>query len=126
MIRSQIFRFRNQSIIFRFVSTTAILTILSSASLAQTLETGVDGLVVKNFSCYRDIYGNSILRGTLVNRTAKTVTGNLEVALIDQDGDFLRRESIPVSVGPQNGIPMRTELKQVSCEGQNRVAYRFR
>ena len=101
----------------------AVLTVLFfNIAIAEgaTFETGKDGLVIKEGRCY----GISSVKGIAVNRTAQTILGNIEVSVLDSDGDFLWRGLTKVNVGPQNGQDLLIKLGAGNCDGK-RIAFRF-
>jgi hypothetical protein len=86
-----------------------------------TFETGKDGLVIKEASCYS---GGTWVKGIAVNRTAQTISGGIEVSVLDSDGDFLWRGLTKIDVGPQNGQNLDVKLGAGNCNGK-RIAFRF-
>jgi len=104
-----------------FFSVVALLFVNASIAAGSTFETGKDGLVIKEGSCYA---GGSWVKGIAVNRTAQTILGNIEVSLLDSDGDFLWRGLTKVNVGPQNGQDLLIKLGAGNCNDK-RIAFRF-
>ena len=101
----------------------AVLTVLFfNIAIAEgaTFETGKDGLVIKEGRCL----GGRWVLGIAVNRTAQTILGNIEVSVLDSDGDFLWRGLTKVNVGPQNGQDLFIKLGAGNCNGK-RIAFRF-
>ncbi len=102
----------------------SVLTVLFvniAIAAGSTFETGKDGLVIKEGSCYA---GGEWVKGIAVNRTAQTILGNIEVSVLDSDGDFLWRGLTKVNVGPQNGQDLLIKLGAGNCDGK-RIAFRF-
>ena len=86
----------------------------------STYETGKDGLVLKETSCWSEY-----VSGVAVNRTAQAISGELEISLLDADGDFIWRGLVNLNVGPQNGQNISLKLGAGSCGEGKRIAFRF-
>ena len=104
-----------------FFSVVALLFVNASIAEGSTFETGKDGLVIKEGRCYA---GGDWVKGIAVNRTAQTILGNIEVSVLDSDGDFLWRGLTKVNVGPQNGQDLLIKLGAGNCNDK-RIAFRF-
>jgi len=104
-----------------FFSVVALLFVNASIAAGSTFETGKDGLVIKEGRCYA---GGDWVKGIAVNRTAQTILGNIEVSVLDSDGDFLWRGLTKVNVGPQNGQDLLIKLGAGNCNDK-RIAFRF-
>lgn len=104
-----------------FFSILVVSLSIFSVANAATYETGKAGLVVKEARCSLDQW----VDGTIVNRTADPVGGELEVAILDPDGDFLWRGVVKIAIGPQNGIALSARIGASKCSPPNRMAFRY-
>lgn len=104
-----------------FFSVVALLFVNISIAAGSTFETGKDGRVIKEGTCYA---GGGWVKGIAVNRTAEAVQGKIEVSVLDSDGDFLWRGLTKINIGPQNGQNLDVLLGAGNCNGK-RIAFRF-
>ena len=104
-----------------FFSVVALLFVNASIAAGSTFETGKDGLVIKEGRCSST--GNYVY-GIAVNRTAQMILGNLEISVLDSEGDFLWRGLMKLNVGPQNGQNVVLAVGAGNCGGK-RLAFRF-
>ena len=100
-----------------------ILATCTSGASAQTIETNIAGLVVKNYGCSIDNYmrPNKEVRGNLVNRTSETFNGKIRIKIIDPDNDILWQTAKVISVGAQNGVNFDFALDVGTCASPNKV-----
>jgi hypothetical protein len=86
---------------------------------AQTMETNVPGLVIKDFVC--GTYLGYTAQGNLVNRNADSFNGSVRVKIIDKDNDILWQGTQKVIVGGQNGARFAVSILVGTCMAPNRV-----
>jgi hypothetical protein len=86
---------------------------------AQTMETNVPGLVIKDFVCAT--YMGYRAEGNLVNRNADLFNGSLRVKIIDKDNDILWQGTQKLTVGGQNGARFSVLIHVGTCQAPNRV-----
>ena len=106
----------------RFAIALIFATFASGAS-AQTIETNIDGLVIKNYACRTDGYmrPNKEVRGNLVNRTSEAFSGKIRIKVIDPENDILWQSARMISVGAQNGVNFELVLDVGTCASPNKV-----
>jgi len=93
----------------------------ASFASAQTIETNITGLVIKNYSCFSTI--NNMVSGDLINRTTDSFGGKLRVKIVDVEGDIVFQTTEPVRVSPQNGSHFVIRLSVGKCTVPNKVQF---
>ena len=96
-----------------------LLFLISTNLSAQTIETNIQGLVIKNYSCYLSTY----VMGDLVNRNSESFSGSLRVKIIDKDNDILWQGIQKMNVGAQNGASFRVTVAVGNCIAPNKVHF---
>ena len=96
---------------------TLVFATLASVTSAQTIETNIAGLVIKNYQCILNRY----VGGDLVNRTSEPFNGKLRIRIIDEENDILWQTTKPIVVEPQNGTKIWVELNVGKCTAPNKV-----
>ena len=86
--------------------------------IAQTLDTNIQGLVIKNYKCGLH---SKWVDGNLVNRNAEPFVGKLRVKIIDSDNDILWQGTTNLNVGGQNGASFTVQLGVGTCLAPNKV-----
>ena len=94
-----------------------IFATFASVANAQTIETNLAGLVIKNYNCTSSKY----VGGDLVNRTSELFKGKLRLKIIDEENDILWQTVRPIAVEPQNGASFWVELAVGKCTAPNKV-----
>ena len=94
-----------------------IFATCTSGASAQTIETNLAGLVIKNYRCTMSKY----VGGDLVNRTSESFNGKLRLKIIDEENDILWQTARPIAVEPQNGASFWVELNVGKCTAPNKV-----
>ena len=84
---------------------------------AQTLNTNIEGLVIKNYECL----GSVFVKGILANRNPQQFNGQLRVKIIDLENDILWQGIQKIDVGPQNGVSFQVQLGAGKCGAPNKV-----
>lgn len=79
----------------------AFLILLSSNLKAQTIETNVPGLVIKNYRC--STLDNRTIYGDLINRNSEIFNGNVRVKIFDLENDTIWQGIEKITVQGQNG-----------------------
>jgi len=97
-----------------------LLLLTSTAINAQTMNTNVEGLVIKNFFCQP--FNVRILTFDVINRNNTPYTGSVRVKVIDNEDDILWQTSNKISVGGKNGISLTINIQTGTCMQPNRVA----
>ncbi len=87
---------------------------------AQTLETNIAGLVIKEYKCY-PISSNWYVNGNLINRNSDTFTGALRVKIIDKENDIIWQGTRKINVGAQNGTNFDLYVQVGNCLAPNKV-----
>jgi len=95
----------------------ASLFVFSLNAFAQTMETNIYGLVIKEYRCYL----NRLVQGSLVNRNAESFNGNLRLKVIDNEGDIIFQNSQPIKLSGQNGVSFEVALKVGTCMAPNKI-----
>jgi hypothetical protein len=90
----------------------------SNNLIAQTLDTNIEGLVIKNYKC--GLYSKWV-DGNLVNRNAEPFVGKLRVKIIDPENDILWQGTTNLNVGGQNGAVFSVQLGVGTCLAPNKV-----
>jgi hypothetical protein len=93
------------------------MLIFASTVMAQTMETNIPGLVVKDYICNLKTY----VEGNLLNRTTEPFQGRVRVKIIDKDGDILFQTAKAISVGAQNGARIEVYISVGNCLAPNKV-----
>ena len=98
------------------------MLIFASTVMAQTMETNMSGLVIKDYICKLKDYGLGFyVEGNLVNRTTEPFQGKVRAKIIDKDGDILFQIATPISVGAQNGTRIGVPILVGNCLAPNKV-----
>ncbi len=84
---------------------------------AQTIETNIQGLVIKDYKCSLE---KNVL-GTLVNRNAEPFVGKLRVKIIDLENDILWQGATNINLGGQNGANFTVWVAVGKCLAPNKV-----
>jgi hypothetical protein len=91
--------------------------IFSTNVLAQTMETNINGLVIKEYRCLL----NKWVQGNLINRNVESFNGNLRLKVIDNEGDIIFQNSQPIKLSGQNGVGFEVALKVGTCMAPNKI-----
>ena len=94
-----------------------LIFLISTNLNAQTMETNIQGLVIKNYLCYL----TSTVMGDLVNRNSESFIGTLRVKIIDKENDILWQGIQRMNVGAQNGASFRVPVAVGNCMAPNKV-----
>jgi hypothetical protein len=101
-----------------FTLSSLVFFVLFASNLnAQTLDTNIQGLVIKDYQCVLSRW----VEGNLVNRNAEIFNGFLRVKIIDKDNDILWQGGQKVPVGGQNGARFSVQLGVGTCLAPNKV-----
>jgi len=84
---------------------------------AQTIETNIQGIVIKDYKCTLDRY----VGGNLVNRNGETFIGSIRVKIIDKENDILWQGISKMNVGGQNGSSFFIRVDVGTCLAPNKV-----
>ena len=93
------------------------LFFMASTLCAQTMETNIAGLVIKDYQCT----SYPAVKGNLINRNAESFTGSLRVKIIDKENDIIWQGTTKTTVGAQNGTNFQVNLGVGSCLEPNKV-----
>ena len=88
---------------------------------AQTIETNIPGLVIKDYQCNPPISTLWYVNGNLINRTSDNFTGALRVKIIDKENDIIWQGTTKINVGAQNGTKFSVYLSVGNCLAPNKV-----
>ena len=98
------------------------MLIFAGSIVAQTMETNMPGIVIKDYICKLKDYGLGFyVEGNLVNRTTEPFQGKVRAKIIDKDGDILFQTYTPISVGAQNGTRIGVPILVGNCLAPNKV-----
>ena len=103
------------------VSMVFAVALVSSQSWAQTYQTNIEGVILKNVGCVKGSLSNYI-KFNVSNRSSKHISGQLLVTIFDSDGDPIDSGSTDISVGPVSG---NKELISVDCSAAAKYAFRI-
>lgn len=84
---------------------------------AQSIETNIQGIVIKNYRCDLSTY----VEGNLVNRNAETFNGAIRVKIIDKENDILWQGAQKIIVDGQNGARFELRVLVGNCLSPNKV-----
>ena len=84
---------------------------------AQTMETNIAGLVIKDYQCT----SLPAIRGNLINRNAENFIGALRVKIIDKENDIIWQGIEKINVGAQNGKSFYIPVYVGNCLSPNKV-----
>jgi hypothetical protein len=84
---------------------------------AQTLETNIVGLVIKDYQCS----SYPAVKGNLINRTAENFTGALRIKIIDKENDIIWQAAERIKVDAQNGKGFFIQVTVGNCLAPNKV-----
>ena len=76
-----------------------LVFIYSHNTIAQTQNTNIDGLVIKDFGC--SIYGN--ITGNIVNRTSQNINKTIFIKVFDSDLDPIGSCEKPLNLEASSG-----------------------
>ena len=93
------------------------LFFMASTLCAQTMETNIAGLVIKDYQCT----SLPAIRGNLINRNAESFTGALRVKIIDKENDIIWQGIQKINVGAQNGNSFHIAVNVGNCLSPNKV-----
>jgi hypothetical protein len=101
-----------------FTLSSLVFFVLFASNLnAQTLDTNIQGLVIKDYRCDLTRW----VEGNLVNRNGEIFNGSIRVKIIDRDNDILWQGVQRVSVGGQNGAKFSVQVAVGTCLAPNKV-----
>jgi hypothetical protein len=96
----------------------SFFALMSNTVIAQTIETNIAGLVIKDYKCNASI---SNVNGNLINRNSEPFNGALRVKIIDKENDIIWQGTTKITVGHQNGIYFQVFLGVGTCLSPNKV-----
>lgn len=79
---------------------------------AQTIETNIPGLVIKNLNCIDSI---ELITADLINRNNEPFKGKVRVKISDLDNDIVWQSTTDVIVGGKNGSKIFLSFKVGKC-----------
>jgi len=88
---------------------------------AQTIETNIVGLVIKDYKCNSPFSSDWYVNGNLINRTSDNFTGALRVKIIDKENDIIWQGTTKINVGAQNGTKFTVFMSVGNCLAPNKV-----
>ena len=93
------------------------LLLFSSHAWAETYQTNVDGVILKNVKCL-----GTVMMLNISNRTNQGVSGTLVVTIFDSDGDPIDNGRRSFGLGPVSGD--LTSIR-VSCNSASKYTFRI-
>jgi hypothetical protein len=97
-----------------------IFVFMANIVSAQTIETNIPGLVIKDYRCYQ-FSGKGWVDGNLINRNAESFIGALRVKIIDKENDIIWQGAQKLNVGAQNGAKFDIGVVVGNCLAPNKV-----
>lgn len=97
---------------------TIFLSFFSTNLLAQSMETNVQGIVIKDFYCSST---GDYVGGNLINRNSIAFRGKIRTKIIDSDGDIAWQGTKYIEVGAQNGVSFGVSIGVKGCKAPNKV-----
>jgi hypothetical protein len=101
------------------ITALAFLFFFYNSLKAQTIETNIPGLVIKNYKC-GTIDGRTIF-GDLINRNNESFKGRVRVKIFDSDNDIVWQGTDNMTVLGQNGRSLVVTLGVGKCTAPYRV-----
>jgi len=99
------------------IKKTLFLLLFANNLYAQTIETNIQGIVIKDYKCSV----NRWVEGNLVNRNADSFVGVIRVKIIDKENDILWQGVEKIAVGGQNGRSFTVAVSVGTCLSPNKV-----
>ena len=93
------------------------LSLLTHNLYAQTIDTNISGIVIKDYRCNLKRW----VEGNLINRNTTSFRGKLRVKIIDADGDIAWQGTSDTILGPQNGATFSVMVSVKDCLSPNKV-----
>ena len=114
--------------IFRIeVALMLLIAISTTNAIAQTLNTNIEGLVIKQYEC-SNMKGEMLNRwsethfsGILINRNESEFKGRVKVVLLDGDNDVLSRGYQDIRVGSKSANSFDITLDIGKCNNPNKI-----
>lgn len=107
---------------FKLVGFSFLLAISSSNAFANSVQTNLDGVVIKNIECVVPRYGQNHLKFNIANRSSNPAKGTIIATLFDQDSDPIDHGKTSVNIGPVSGDKLRID---VDCTSATKYTFRI-
>ena len=104
-----------------------LIAISATNTTAQTFNTNIQGLVIKQYECSNtrgDAWNNwreTHFSGILINRNESEFKGKVKVVLFDGDNDVLSRVYHDIRVGGKSATNFDITLNVGNCNNPNRI-----
>ena len=95
------------------------MLIFAGTVMAQTMETNVSGLVIKDLKCLS--YFPTHLSAQLINRNSELFAGKIRIKIIDRENDIIWQGLESVKVEGQNGTTFSTTIGVGTCLAPNKI-----
>jgi hypothetical protein len=101
------------------ITSLAFLLLFNNSLQAQTTETNIPGLVIKNYRC--STIDSRTIFGDLINRNNESFKGRVRVKIFDSDNDIVWQGTENTTVLGQNGRTLVVTLGVGKCTAPYRV-----
>jgi hypothetical protein len=101
------------------ISSLAFLLLFNNSLKAQTIETNIPGIVIKNYTC--STIDSRTIFGDLINRNNDVFKGRVRVRVFDSDNDIVWQGTDNTTVLGQNGQSIVIRLGVGKCSPPYRV-----
>ena len=99
-----------------------VFIIMSAANvIAQTIDTNIPGLVVKDLKC--ETYDNTMLSAKIINRNLVPFAGVFRIRVIDKDSDIIWQGTQKFQVEAQNGLEVQQKIWVGNCLAPNKIQF---
>jgi hypothetical protein len=98
----------------------SLFFLVSNQLFAQTMETNLTGLVIKDYKC-NQLSSLWYVNGNLINRNSEPFNGALRVKIIDKENDIIWQSAAKISTGAQNGTKFDVYIGVGNCLAPNKV-----
>jgi hypothetical protein len=89
----------------------------AASVIAQTMETNISGLVIKEYNCFEQKW----VYGKLINRNNEKFSGKIRIKIIDSENDIMWQGAKQVTVDGMNGTGFAIEIGLGKCIAPNKV-----
>ena len=97
----------------------ASMLIFAGTVMAQTIETNIPGIVIKDLEC--PSWDTRRLIGKIVNRNSEPFSGKIRTKLIDRDNDIIWQGLENIKIEAQNGASLSIRVGVGECLAPTKV-----
>ena len=103
------------------VASMVFISMSATNVIAQTIDTDIPGLVVKDLKC--GTYDNTMLLAKIVNRNLVPFAGVFRIRVIDNDNDIIWQGTQKFQVEAQNGLEVQQKIWVGNCLTPNKIQF---